>query len=205
MNKIIDKFLLTGDKFISKLHLRQPGFTYSACGPFTEHRQRIKNIRETGNLKRLCRSESHKACYLHNAAYSDSKDMAKGTISDKIRKDRHFQIDMNRNYDGYQRALASMVYKFFDKKTGLRVSVNEHLAEELHKPVIKKFKRRKVYARFKGNIWAANVAERESLSSKNKNFKYLLYVINVFTKYAWVKPLKDKKGRTVLTAFVLKW
>ena len=98
-----------------------------------------------------------------------------------------------------------MVYKFFDKKTGLRVSVNEHLAEELHKPVIKKFKRRKVYARFKGNIWAANVAERESLSSKNKNFKYLLYVINVFTKYAWVKPLKDKKGRTVLTAFVLKW
>ena len=205
MNKIIDKFLLTGDKFISKLHLRQPGFTYSACGPFTEHRQRIKKIRETGNLKRLCRSESHKACYLHNAAYSDSKDMAKGTISDKIRKDRHFQIDMNRNYDGYQRALASMVYKFFDKKTGLRVSVNEHLAEELHKPVIKKFKRRKVYARFKGNIWAANVAERESLSSKNKNFKYLLYVINVFTKYAWVKPLKDKKGRTVLTAFVLKW
>ena len=205
MNKIIDKFLLTGDKFISKLHLRQPGFTYSACGPFTEHRQRIKKIRETGNLKRLCRSESHKACYLHNAAYSDSKDMAKGTISDKIRKDRHFQIDMNRNYDGYQRALASMVYKFFDKKTGLRVSVNEHLAEELHKPVIKKFKRRKVYARFKGNIWAANVAERESLSSKNKNFKYLLYVINVFTKYAWAKPLKDKKGRTVLTAFVLKW
>ena len=131
--------------------------------------------------------------------------MAKGTISDKILKDRHFQIDMNRNYNGYQRALASMVYKFFDKKTGLRVSVNEHLAEELHKPVIKKFKRRKVYERLKGNIWAANLAERESLSSKNKKFKYLLYVINVFTKYAWVKPLKDKKGRTVLTAFVLKW
>ena len=131
--------------------------------------------------------------------------MAKGTISDKILKDRQFQIDMNRNYNGYQRALASMVYKFFDKKTGLRVSVNEHLAEELHKPVIKKFKRRKVYERFKGNIWAANLAERESLSSKNKKFKYLLYVINVFTKYAWVKPLKDKKGRTVLTAFVLKW
>ena len=152
MNKIIDKFLLTGDKFISKLHLRQPGFTYSACGPFTEHRQRIKNIRETGNLKRLCRSESHKACYLHNAAYSDSKDMAKGTISDKIRKDRHFQIDMNRNYDGYQRALASMVYKFFDKKAGLGVSVNEQLAEKLHKPVIKEFKRRKVYGRFKYNI-----------------------------------------------------
>ena len=81
------------------------------------------------------------------------------------------------------------------------VSVNE-LAEELHKPVIKKFKRRKVYARFKDNIWAADLAEMESLSSKNKNVKYLLCVIDVFTKYAWVKPLKDKKVKTVSNAFI---
>ena len=94
-----------------------------------------------------------------------------------------------------------MVYKFFDKKTRsgviatskVGVSVNEQIAEELHKPVIKKFKRRKVYARFKDNIWAVDLAEMESLSSKNKNVKYLLCVIDVFTKYAWVKPLKDKK------------
>ena len=66
------------------------------------------------------------------------------------------------------------------------VSVNEQLAEELHKPVTKKFKRRKVYARFKDNIWAADLAEMESLSSKNKNVKYLLCVIDVFTKYAWL-------------------
>ena len=95
-----------------------------------------------------------------------------------------------------------MVYKFFDKKTRSGVSVIEQLAEELHKPVIKKFKRRKVYARFKDNIWAADLAEMESLSSKNKNVKYLLCVIDVFTKYAWVKPLKDKKGKTVLNAFM---
>ena len=95
-----------------------------------------------------------------------------------------------------------MVYKFFDKKTGSGISVNEQLAEELHKPVIKKFKRRKVYARFKDNIWAADLAEMESLSSKNKNVKYLLCAIDVFTKYAWVKPLKDKKGKTVLNAFI---
>ena len=94
-----------------------------------------------------------------------------------------------------------MVYKFFDKKTRsgaiatsrAGVSVNEQLAEELHKPVTKKFKRRKVYARFKDNIWAADLAEMESLSSKNKNIKYLLRVIDVFTKYAWVKPLNNKK------------
>ena len=90
----------------------------------------------------------------------------------------------------------------FDKKTESGVSVSEQLAEELHKPVIKKFKRRKVYARFKDNIWAADLAEMESLSSKNKNVKYLLCVLDVFTKYAWVKPLKDKKGVTVLNDFI---
>ena len=78
-------------------------------------------------------------------------------------------------YNGYQRALASMVFKCFEKKTGSGVSVNEQLAEELRKPIIKKFKRRKVYARFKVNIWAGDVAEMGSLSSKNRNVRYLLW------------------------------
>ena len=73
-----------------------------------------------------------------------------------------------------------MVSKFFDKKTDSAISPNEQLAEELHKPVIKKLKRRKVYVRFKDNIWAAYLAEMESFSSKNKNAKYLLCVIVVF-------------------------
>ena len=96
-----------------------------------------------------------------------------------------------------------MVYKFFDKKTESEVSVNEQLAEELIKPVIKKFTRRKVYARFKGNIWAAHLDGMESLFSENRNVKYLLLcVIDVFTKYAQVKTLKDKKGKTVLNNFI---
>ena len=82
------------------------------------------------------------------------------------------------------------------------INVNEQLAEELHKPVIKKLKKRKVYGRFKDNIWAADLAELGSLSSKNKNVKYLLCAIDVLTKYAWVKILKDKKGKTVLKAFI---
>ena len=82
------------------------------------------------------------------------------------------------------------------------MSVSEQLSEELHKPVIKKFKRRKVYARFKDNIWAADLSEMESLSSKNKNVKYLLYVIDVFTKYAWIKTLKEKKRRAILNYFM---
>ena len=103
-------------------------------------------------------------------------------------KDPAYEIARNCKYDGYQRSLACMVYKIFDKKTGSEVSVNEELAEELHKPLIKKFKRRKVYARSKENIRAADLAEMESLSSKNDNAKYLC-VIAVFSKYAWVKPL----------------
>ena len=95
-----------------------------------------------------------------------------------------------------------MVYRFFDKKTGSRISVNEQLAEELYNPVIKKLQKRKVYARFKDNIWAADLAEMESLSTKNKRVKYLLCVIDVFTKYAWVKSLKDKKSKTVINAFI---
>ena len=147
MNKIINKFLLTGDKFIPELHLKQPGFTYSACGPFTKHLERIQKIRETGYLKHLYRNQLDKACFAHNASYSDRKDLAKRTISDKILKDRAYEIARNRNYEGYQRALASMVYKLFDKKTGSGKSVNGQLAEELHKPAIKKLKKTKVYAR----------------------------------------------------------
>ena len=95
-----------------------------------------------------------------------------------------------------------MVYKFFDKKTGSGISVNEQLAEKLHKPVTKKYKIRKVYARFKDSIMAADLAEMESLSSKNTNVRYLLCVIDAFTEYAWVKTLKDKKGKTVLNVFI---
>ena len=131
-----------------EFHLKRPGFTYSACRPFTKHRERIKKFRVTGNLKHLYGNELDKTCFAHDAAYSDSKDLAKKTISDKILKDRAFEIARNRKYDVCQRALVSMVYKFFDTKTGSGVNVNDQLAKELHKPVIKTIKRRKVFARF---------------------------------------------------------
>ena len=91
---------------------------------------------------------------------------------------------------------------FLIKKTGSGTSMNEQLAEKLHKPVIKKFQRRKVYSRFKDNIWVADAVEMESLSSKNENVKYLICLIDVFTKYAWFKSLRDKKRKTVLNAFI---
>ena len=84
MKKIMNKFLLVGDKFMSKLNLRQLGFTYSVCGSFTKHRERRKKFRETANLKLIYKNELDKACFAHDAAYSDIKDSAKITISDKI-------------------------------------------------------------------------------------------------------------------------
>ena len=173
--KFTNKFLLTGEIFMPELHLEQPKFTYSGCGPFTKHCERIQKFRETGNLKKLYRNELGKACFTLNAEYSDSKDLGKRTISDKFLKERAIYNEIARNCkdDWYPRALATMVYKVFDKRTGSGVNVNEQLAEELHQPVIKKFKRRKIYTRFKDNIWAANVAEMGSFSC-NINLKYLL-------------------------------
>ena len=113
MNKIINKFLFTGEKFKSELHLNKPEFTYSACGPFTKHRERIQKFRETSNLKHLFGNKLDKSCFAHDAACSYSKDLAKRTISDKILKDRTYEIARNCGYDGYQGALTSMVCIFF--------------------------------------------------------------------------------------------
>ena len=113
-------------------------------------------------------------------------------------------------YDGYQRGLASMVYKFFDSKVarldkktmaGKGIKSNKILAEELHKPVIKKFNKRKVYSQFRDNIWGVDLADTQSLSKKNKSIKYLLCAIDLFSKSAFVVPLKDKKGISIVNAF----
>ena len=88
MNKIINKLLLTGDKFMPELSLKQPWFTYHACGPFTKYPKRIQKFRKTGNLKHLYGNELAKAYVAHNAAYSDSKYLAKRTMSDKILNNR---------------------------------------------------------------------------------------------------------------------
>ena len=117
MNNIINKFLLAGDKFKSEMHLTQPQFTYSACGSFTKHKQKIQKFKEPGDTNYIYKNELDKACFTHGAAYSDSKDLTKRTAADIILRNRAFNIAKNPKYDGYQRGLASMVYKFFDKKS----------------------------------------------------------------------------------------
>ena len=149
MNNIINKFLLTGDNFMPEIHLRQPQFTYSACRPFTKHKQRIQNFKQTGDIYK---NELDKACFAHDAVYSDSKDLTKRTTTGKFLRNKAFNIAKDLKYDGYQRVLNSMVYKLFDKKSkgsGVTtlanksaikpVSQNQQLAEELHKSIIRKF------------------------------------------------------------------
>ena len=117
MNNIINKFLLAGDKSMPEMHLRQPGFTYSACGPFTKNKEIIQRFKQTGDSRYIYKNELDKACCQHDMAYGDFKDLEKRTASDKFLGDKAFNIAKNLKYDGYQRGLASMVYKLFDKKT----------------------------------------------------------------------------------------
>ena len=99
-----------------EMYLKQPGFTYSACGPFTKNKERIENFMQTGNTNFIYRDELDKACFQHDMAYGKSNNLAKTTQSDKVLRGKAFEIANNRKYDGHQRGLASMVYNFFDKK-----------------------------------------------------------------------------------------
>ena len=134
------------------------------------------------------------------------KILQKKTVADKILKNKAFDIAKDPKYDGNQRGLASMVYKFFDSKvsgSGAKlIPENEQLSNELHKPIIRKFEKRKVYSTFKDNIWGgADLADMQLLSKYNKGIRFLLCVIDIFSKYAWVVPLKDKKGMSIVKAF----
>ena len=206
MNNVINKFLLAGDKFMPEMHLRQPRFVYSACGPFTRDKERIKEFNRTGDTRYIYRNELDKACFQHDSAYADHKDLINRTEADKVLKDKAYDIASNPEYDGYQRGLASMVYKFFDKKsTGSSFKKLKNsssiLANDFHKPIIRKFDKRKVYSQFKDNIWGVDLADMQSLSRKNKGIKYLLCAIDLYSKYAFVISLKDKKGISILNAF----
>ena len=203
MNDIVNNFLLVGDKFMPKMHLKQAEFTYSTCGPLTKNKERIQKFKETVNTKYIYKKYLHKASFPYDMAYGDFKDLATRTASDKVSRDKALNIAKSPKHDGNQRDLNSMVYKYFDKKfscSGIAVLQNERpsdlaiqlLAEELHKPIIKKSKRRKVYSSFKGSIWGADLADMQLKSKFNKRIRFLLCVIDLFSKYAWVVPLKDK-------------
>ena len=162
-----------------------------------KNRERIQKFKETGDLQCIYQNELDEACSQHNMAwtYGGFKDPTRRTVLDKILRDKAFNIAKNPYYDGCQRDLASIVYKFFDKKSAslwwsetlatqdkslsgsvvfkMRKLSNKDLAEELHKPILRKFKKWKVYFSFIDNIWGADFTDMQMISKFNKGFKFL--------------------------------
>ena len=92
MKEIVNKLLLAGDRFMPEMHLKQPGFNYSACGTFTKNKERIQKFKETGNTRYIYKNELDKACFQHDMAYGDFKDLERRTVSDKILRDKASNI-----------------------------------------------------------------------------------------------------------------
>ena len=184
---------------------------YSACGLFTKNKERIQKFKETGDSQYIYKNELDKGCFQHDMDYGDSKDLTRRIASDKILHDKAFNIAKNPKYR-YQCEFSSMVYKFFDEITSGGAAMlaqletlatramenksavknenisNKELAEELHKPIIRKFKKRKIHSSFIDNIWGADLANMQLISRLNKGIGFLLCVIDIFSKYAWVIP-----------------
>ena len=116
MNAIVNKLLLAGNKFMPEMHLKQPGFTYSACGPFTKNKEGIKKFKETGHLRYIYQNELDKTSFQHDMAYGNFKNLNRTAAADKVLRDKAFNIAEYLKYDGYQHGLASIVYKFLIKK-----------------------------------------------------------------------------------------
>ena len=147
-----------------------------------KNKERIEKFMQTGNTDFIYKNELDKACFQHDMAYGKSKDLAKRTQSDKILRDKAFKIASDTKYDGYQRGLALMVYKFFDKKSSeiaVATEPNYQLLSKLHRQIIRKFKRRKLYSSFRDNIWDGDLADMESLCKYNKGMKHLLCEIYI--------------------------
>ena len=179
-NQIINKFLSVGDRFMPELHLQDPIVKkYNACGPFTKYTKRIQECMKTGDPRYIYKNDLDKACFQHDMAYNKYKDLEKRTQSDRVLKNKAFKIASDPRYNGCERGLASMLYKFFDiKSKGAGISIelhsNEQLANELHKPIIKKFKKRKVYSSYKDSICGVDLADIQLISKYNKK------IINIY-------------------------
>ena len=109
MKKVVNKFLLSGDKFMPEMHLR----FHSVCRPFIKNKEIIQKFKETGNSQYIYQNELNNACFQHDIAYGDFEGLPRRPASDILPRDNAFNIAKNLKYDGYQRGLTPMVYNFF--------------------------------------------------------------------------------------------
>ena len=168
MNEIVNKFLLAGDEFMPEMHLRLTSKDLHIVLVFHSVKKDSRYIYQ---------NELDKACFQHDMAYGDFKDLNRRTFADKVSRDKAFNIAKYPKYDGYQHGLASMFHKVFAKKTsgsGIKNEniSNKELAEELHKPIIRKFNKIKVHSPFIDNIWGIDLADMQLISKSNKGFRF---------------------------------
>ena len=151
MNEIVNNFLSAGDKFTPEMHFRQLGFTYCTCGPFTKNKERIQKFKEQEIHDNFYHNELDKPCFKHNMAYGDFKELTKEQFVLEYWVIQYLILLKSSKYDGYQQGYASMVYTLFDEKTSagaIKNMSNKEVAEESHKPIIRKFNNRKVHSFF---------------------------------------------------------
>ena len=160
---------------------------------------------QTGDTIYIYKNELDEACLQHDMAYGTYKDLEKRTQSDKVLKDKAFEVANNPEYDGYQRGLASMVYRFFGKKskgTGIKNEINENqqLVNELHNPIIRKFKKRKMYSSFKDNILGADLADMQLIKNTTKELD-IFCVLLICQQICFCCSFERQKGITTANAF----
>ena len=131
-------------------------------------------------------------------AYGDIKYLPRWIAFDKVLSNKALSVAKNQKYDGYQKSLAAMVYRFLDKS---KIMPNYQLSEELHQQINRKFEKIKVHSSFKSNTWGVDLANIQLISKYYKGFHFLLCVTDIYSKYAWIVPLKDKKDTTIANAF----
>ena len=153
--------------------------TYSASGQFTKYKERIQKFKRTGGLRYIYQNKLDKACFQHEMVYGDFKNLTRRTAADKLLGDKAFNIAKNAKYDGYQRRIAFMVYKFFNKRTsgsGIKNEniSNKNLAEDLQKTIIRKSKKRKVHSSFIDNIWGADLVDLQLLKEYSGQYSVLI-------------------------------
>ena len=174
---------------------------YSFCGPGTKYQQRAREGYNGIN-------ELDSMCKLHDKFYDENTDTKVRNISDLALAHRADEIANNPVYDAIQRKDANFISKIMKTKAkfGFGLSLppttwNEDLADELHAPVKRKFQRRHVISYGVDDVWSCDLVEMQEWSKQNKGYRYMLNVVDVFSKFAWSVKLFDKKGKTVLAAF----
>jgi len=198
-DSIINKFV---NNLPIELHLADPVVgRYAACGPGTKHKDRIESYIKSGDTSHIFKNDLDKHCFYHDSSYDQYKDVPNRLIADRKLMDGAYEIASDQSKNGYERMLASMVYKFFEKKIQLGQGINDDiLADELHKPIRHTFKRRKVIAHKANQIWACDLVDMTKVYTDN-GYRYILNVVDCFSKYAWSIPLKSKKTEDLIDSF----